>query len=64
MGNKQIGELKFPLKPDQKVDHLRLNGNIQRRDRLVTDNKLRVNRQRSRNPNPLSLSPGKFMGKS
>ena len=46
----------------QQIDNLRLNGNIQRRNRLVADDKFRSYRKRSRNADTLSLSAGKLMG--
>ncbi len=62
MGDKQIGDPLLILEIFQKIDDLRLNGYIQRRNRLVTDYQIRLQNQRTRNPNPLPLSAGKLMG--
>ena len=40
MGDKQIGQVHIPLEPHQHIDDLCLNGYVQRRDRLVTDQKI------------------------
>ena len=45
----------------QKVEYLCLNRNVQRRDRLVSDNQLRTNGQRSCDTDTLFLTTGKFM---
>ncbi len=41
MGYKQVGQSIFSLQILQHVDYLCLNGYIQRRNRLVTDNEFR-----------------------
>ena len=53
---KEIGEVHRALKILKKVDDLRLNRHIERRYGLVTDNELRLYRERSGNTDPLSLS--------
>ena len=37
VGDEQVGELELVLELDQKVEHLRLDRKVQRRDRLVED---------------------------
>ena len=43
--HKEIGQAKLFLQIPEHIDHLRLNGNVQCRDRLIADDKLRINRQ-------------------
>ena len=62
MGDKEIGQAPFFLQALQEVNDLGLDRDIQGWDRLITDNKLRFNRQGPRNPNPLALTTRKFMG--
>ncbi|MNZ91384.1 hypothetical protein D3C78_1103670 [compost metagenome] len=45
----------------QKRNNLRLNRNVERRDRLVADDELRLQRQRTGNGNPLPLAAGELM---
>ncbi len=46
----------------ERLGHLRLNGNIQRGDRLVADDKSRLQAQRPGDPDALPLASGKLMG--
>ena len=46
----------------EQVDHLRLNGNVERRHRLVTDNQLGLQDQGASNADALALAAGKFVG--
>ena len=62
MGNKQVADSLPLLDILEKIDHLRLDRHIQRRDRLVADDKIRLQRQRPCNADPLSLATGKLMG--
>jgi hypothetical protein len=59
--DEQIGETEFLLQVFQNIQHLRLDGHIQRRDRLIANNKLGTQRQRARNTDTLTLTAGKFM---
>ena len=61
MGDEEVGQTQLFLKLDQQIDNLRLNGNIQCRYRLITDNKFRIYSQSSRNTDTLPLSAGKLM---
>ena len=45
----------------EKIDDLRLDGNIERRDGLVRDNQFRFDRQRARYRDALALPAGKFV---
>ncbi|MNP21772.1 hypothetical protein D3C76_1144050 [compost metagenome] len=60
--NKQKCNAHLPLQIEQQIDDLRPNGDIQRRDRLVGNHHLRIQRQRAGNADPLPLTAGKFMG--
>jgi len=59
--NEEISQAEFILKPDQQVDHLRLDRYIQSRDRLVSDDEFWFERKGARNSQPLPLAPGKFV---
>src|SRR5512138_1399456 len=61
VSNEQISQTKFSLQVLQDVQDLRLDGDIQRRDRLITDNKTRTESQSTRNADALALPSGKFM---
>ena len=56
MSDKQIRHAQLVLQFLEHIYHLRLNGHIQCRNRLVTDDKLRVYRECSCNTDTLSLS--------
>ena len=59
--NEDVGEGKTLAKVGQQIEHLRADRNIERRNRFVTDNKLRFNRKRPRDRNPLPLAAGEFV---
>ena len=59
--NEKVCEFQIPLQFFEQVDDLRLNGNVERGDRLVADDELRIHRQRARNANPLPLSAREFV---
>lgn len=61
VSNKHIGQALFRLQILQKIQDLRLNGHIQRGNRLVTDNKLGVQRQRPGNTDTLTASAVQLM---
>ena len=56
VGNNNVGKIKFLLKFDQQIDNLGLNGYIQRGNRLITDDHLGIERQRSGNTDALTLT--------
>ena len=62
--NKQVGQPEFSLQVLQDIEHLGLDGYIQRGDRLIADDKLRTQCQGASNPDPLALSTLEFMGKT
>ena len=61
MRHKQVCDSGFSLNFFKKVNDLCLNRHIQRRDRLVTDDKLRIARQRACNAKPLALTAAHLM---
>ena len=52
------------LKVHQQVDDLRLHRNIERRHRLVADDEQRLESERPRDDDALSLAPGEFVRKA
>ena len=64
MSDEQIGQPHIALQILQQIDDLRLDGNIKRRDRLITHNKARAQDQRTRNADALTLAARKFMRKA
>ncbi len=61
VGDKEIGQVTLFLQALEQVDDLRLNRNVQRGDRLVADDELRVQRQGAGNADTLALAAGKFV---
>ena len=61
VADEQIGQAQFVLQRFQQVHYLRLNGHIKGGNRLIADDKLGLQRQRPRDPDPLALPPGKRM---
>ena len=64
MGNKQISQSTLSLKLLQKVDNLRLDGNVQSGNRLITYNEVRVYCKGTGDTNTLALSAGKLVWKT
>jgi hypothetical protein len=60
--DEEIGEAELALQILQQVDDLRLDRDVERRDRLVADNELRIERERPRDADALALSAGEFVG--
>ena len=61
VGDEQVGQAELALQILQDVQHLRLDGNIQRRDRLVADDELRAQGQGAGNADALALAAGKLV---
>ena len=61
MSNKQVGQVLLFLQVAQQVDNLRLNRHIQRRHRLVTNDKLGISSQTACNADSLALTAGKLV---
>ncbi len=59
--DEQIGQRQSLLQLDQQIDDLRLNRNIERRNRLVEHDKPRIDSQRTGNAHPLPLTAGEFV---
>ena len=57
----KIGQRALTLKPLKQVDHLRLNGDIQRGNRLIADDEARLRRQRAGDADALALAAGKLV---
>ncbi len=55
MGDEQVGEAELALEVLQKIDDLRLDRDVERRHRLVTDDQPRRKRERAGDPDPLAL---------
>lgn len=62
MRDKHVSQLILILQIHQQIQNLCLNGNIKRRNRLVTDNKFRVQRNRTRNTDTLTATAIQLMG--
>ena len=56
MRDEKVGQVEFLLQVLEQVDDLRLNRNVECRDRLVANDELGVQRERSRDPNALTLA--------
>jgi hypothetical protein len=63
MGDKQKGNAEIVAQIGKQVDDLRLDRDIQRRDRLVGNDKVRVENQRPGNPDTLALTAENSCGK-
>src|SRR5678816_417610 len=61
MGDEKVGQVHLFLQLLEEIDDLCLNRNIQRRDRLVADNKFRVHGQGARDTDALALPAAKLV---
>ena len=61
MADEQVRQPQFGLQVHHQVDDLRLNGDVQRRHRLVSDHQFGPQRQRSGDADPLTLAAGELM---
>ena len=62
MGDEQIGEAEPVLQLLEEVEHLRLDGHIEGRDRLVEDQETRIESQGTRHADTLTLPAGELVG--
>ena len=62
VGDEQVGHAEARLKLLQHVDDLRLNGNVQRGDRLVADDEVRLAGQGAGDADALALTAGELVG--
>ncbi|MMZ67459.1 hypothetical protein D1872_300470 [compost metagenome] len=63
MRDEHIGQAELLLQVLHEVQYLGLYGYVQRRNRLVAYDELRIERQRARNANPLPLPAREFVRK-
>ena len=61
VGDEQVGEAELLLQVLEQVDHLRLDRDVERRDRLVADDQLRLDRERARDADALALAAGELV---
>ena len=62
VGDEQDGQIHLLLEAVEQVDHLGLDGHVQRADGLVGNDEGGVHHQRPGDAHPLALSAGKLMG--
>ena len=62
MRNEEVGDAALLLEVLQKIYDLRLDGDIECTDGFVTDDHLRLNRERPRYPDALTLATAEFVG--
>ena len=62
MGNKQYGQATLALEVQQQLQDLRLDGDIERRGRLVGDNQIGLGRERHRQHDPLLHAARELVG--
>src|SRR5262249_36820954 len=61
VGNENISQPELQLQIFQQIDYLRLNGDVERRYRFVTNDQLGRNRQGASNSDALALTAGELM---
>ena len=61
VGDEDVGEVELLLQLDEQVQHLRLDRDVERRDRLVGDDELRLQHERAREPDPLPLAAAELV---
>ena len=61
VGDEKIRQVALFLQGFQQVDDLRLNGDVQRGDRLIADDELGVQGQRTGNADTLALAAGELV---
>ena len=61
VGDEHVGQVELVLQIAQQVQHLRLNRDIQRRDRLVGDDEPRIERERARDADALALTAAELV---
>ena len=62
VGDDEVGEPELVLQLLEQVEHLRLHRDVERGDRLVGHDQLRVDRQRPGDADPLPLAAGELVG--
>lgn len=61
VGNKQISKSEIRLQVLKHIDDLRLNGDVERGDRLIADDELGIDRKSSRYTDSLALTAGELV---
>ena len=61
MADEQHGDTELPAHLDQQVDDLRLDRDVERRDRLVGNQEARLQDQGTGNADTLALAAGEFV---
>ena len=61
VGDEEVAESEFALQVFEQVHHAGLDADVQRRDRLVEHEQLRIERQRPRDPDTLALATGELV---
>ena len=59
--DEDVREPQTPLQIAQQIDHLRLDRNVQGRDRFVADDETRLDRERAGDADALTLAAGEFV---
>ena len=59
--DEDVGEVELVLQVVEQVEHLRLDRDVERRDRLVGDDQLRVQRERAGDADALALAAGELV---
>ena len=59
--NEQVGQAALGLQVVEQVEHLRADGHVQRGNRLVGDDELRLHDQRAGNADALTLTAGELV---
>ena len=59
--DEEIGQAELALQVAQQIEHLRLDRDVERGDRLVADDQLRVRRERAGDADALPLAAGELV---
>ena len=62
MGDEQVRQAQVSPQVEQQVQDLRLDGDVERRDRFVADDELGTQRQCTRDPDALTLTAAELVG--
>jgi hypothetical protein len=60
VGDEQVGQAQLALQLEQQVEHLALDGDIERRHRLVADDQLRAQGDGAGDADALALAAGEL----
>ena len=61
VGDEDVGEVELLLQVDEQVEHLRLDRDVERGDRLVRDDELRLQHERAGEPDALPLAAAELV---